>query len=103
MGQAGGRAGRLGPKPGFRSVPCRGGDALGVGARVAAAPRTAERHLHACIAAAGMLLRVPTQHGMESRAQVLELGLAKGWEGYMGTPSTHMGCSECSMNSSEQC
>ncbi len=87
MGQAGGRTGRLGPKPGFRSVPCRSGDALGVGARVAAAPRTnrpPRRHLHACIAAAGLLLRVAPQHGMESRAQVRELGMAEGWEGYSG-------------------
>ena len=42
------------------------------------------RHLHACIAAAGLLLRAATQHGMESRAQVRELGMAEGWEGCRG-------------------
>jgi hypothetical protein len=82
VGQAGGRAGRLDQSRAFdRYLAEVAVHSASARASLLHRGPTAERHLHACIAAAGLLLRVATQHGMESRAQVLELGIAEGWDG----------------------
>ena len=82
MGQAGGRAGRLGQSRAFdRYLAEVAVHSASARASLLHRGTTAERHLHACIAAAGLLLRVATQHGIDSRAQVLGLGIAEGWDG----------------------